>query len=316
MSTQDNRKPGQGEGEVETTGHVWDNDLAEYNNPLPRWWLWGFYATVVFALVYWILYPAWPIGDGFTKGIASVTYERGGEEVTTHWNTRALLYRDMQTGEHSVRQREMLEQVAGMDYAEMLQDADAMSFVNAYGQGAFGTWCAACHQVGGAGVIGQYPNLSNDHWKWGGTPNRIEEALVMGRLGYMPGYHDRLSDQQISDVSAFVLSMNGYDMDSDAVEAGERIFTGHDGGCFQCHGAGGEGLESQGAPNLTNDIWGLVDVHGAEDEEDRLRLVSRFVRDGAQREMPAFSEFLSEEEIRVLTAYVHSLGGGQPVGGQ
>ncbi|PYG01518.1 cytochrome c oxidase cbb3-type subunit 3 [Thioalkalivibrio sp. ALE21] len=310
MSTQDNRKPGK--GEVETTGHVWDQDLAEYNNPLPRWWLWGFYATVVFALVYWVLYPAWPIGDTFTKGLASVTYEQDGEEVTTHWNTRALFYRDMQTGEYAVRQRNMLEQVAGMEYAEILQDADAMSFVNAYAQGSFGTWCAACHQVGGAGVIGQYPNLRNDHWKWGGTVEQIEETLVQGRLGYMPGYRGILSDQQLDNVSAFVLSMNGYDMDPAAVEAGERIFTGTDGGCFQCHGTGGEGIESQGAPNLTNDIWGLVDVHGAADDGERLRQVARFIGDGAQREMPAFADRLSDEEIKILTAYVHSLGGGQP----
>lgn len=312
MSTQDNHDKNQGDkNQVETTGHVWDGNLQEYNNPLPRWWLWGFYATVVFALVYWLIYPAWPIGDSFTKGFATITYEVDGEERTTHWNTRALLARDMQTGEYAVRQREMLEQVAAQDYETILADADSMSFVNAYAQGSFGTWCAACHQVGGAGVLGQYPNLRNDHWKWGGTVDQIEQTIREGRLGYMPGYRETLTSDQLNEVAAYVLSLNDYDVDSDMVDAGERIFTGMEGGCFQCHGAEGEGLASQGAPNLTNNLWGLIDVPGADSDSERLRLVSNFVRDGIQREMPAFADRLSDDEIKMLTAYVHSLGGGQ-----
>ncbi|MFN4263979.1 MAG: cytochrome-c oxidase, cbb3-type subunit III [Thioalkalivibrionaceae bacterium] len=307
------RKPGtphEGKG-VETTGHVWDGDLQEYNNPLPTWWVWAFYATVVFAVVYWLLFPAWPVGASFTKGINSVSFERGGEEVTTHWNTRSLLAQDMQTGTASVRQREMLTKVAAMDYGDILTDAEAMSFVNAYARGSFGTWCAACHQVGGGGVIGQYPNLRDDHWKWGGTVEKIEQTLVLGRLGYMPGYRDTLSGEQLSQVSAYVLSMNGFEMDAAEIEAGERIFTGSDGGCFQCHGMDGKGLVSQGAPNLTNNIWGLVDVNGAETDQARQNLVAGFIRNGAQRLMPAFSDRLSDEEIKMLTVYVHQLGGGQ-----
>lgn len=310
MSTQDNRDKDP-KNQVETTGHVWDRDLQELNNPLPRWWLWGFYATVVFALVYWLLYPAWPIGDSYTRGFSSITYEVDGEEVTTHWNTRALLARDMQTGEYAVRQREMLERVAAQDYETLLADADSMSFVNAYAQGSFGTWCAACHQVGGAGVITQYPNLRNDHWKWGGTVDQIEETIREGRLGYMPGYRNTLTGDQLNQVAAYVLSLNGYEMDADEVEAGARIYTGSDGGCFQCHASDGTGLASQGAPNLTNNLWGLVDVPGAATDEQRQRLVANFVRDGAQREMPSFADRLSEDEIKMLTAYVHSLGGGQ-----
>ncbi|WP_019625147.1 cytochrome-c oxidase, cbb3-type subunit III [Thioalkalivibrio sp. ALJT] len=309
MSTQDKRKPGQ--GQVETTGHLWDSDLAELNNPLPRWWLWGFYATIVFALVYWLLYPAWPIGDSFTKGIASVTYEVDGEERTTHWNTRALLARDMQFGDHAVRQREMLEQVSAQDYETILADADSMSFVNAYAQGSFGTWCAACHQVGGAGVVGLYPNLTNDHWKWGGSVDQIEHTIREGRLGYMPDYRNTLTGDQLDAVAAYVLSLNDYEMDADMVDAGQRIYQGMDGGCFQCHGADGGGLASQGAPNLTNNLWGLIDIRGAESDEARLRMVADLVHDGVQREMPGFSDRLSDDEIRMLTAYVHSLGGGQ-----
>ncbi|WP_018145086.1 cytochrome-c oxidase, cbb3-type subunit III [Thioalkalivibrio sp. AKL6] len=309
MSTQDNRE--KDPNQVETTGHVWDGNLQEYNNPLPRWWLWGFYATIVFAVVYWLIYPAWPIGDSFTKGFNTITFEQGGEERTMHWNTRALLAKDMQTGTYAVRQREMLEQVAAQDYETILQDAESMSFVNAYAQGSFGTWCAACHQVGGAGVVGQYPNLRNDHWKWGGAVEQIEETLHQGRLGYMPGYRDTLDGDQLNQVAAYVLSLNDYSVDQEEADAGERIFTGTDGGCFQCHAMDAQGLASQGAPNLTNDLWGLVDVRGAESDSERQRLVANFIRNGAQREMPAFGDRLSDAEIKMLTAYVHSLGGGQ-----
>ncbi len=309
MST--NEKSGKKPGEVETTGHVWDANLQEYNNPLPRWWLWGFYATVVFAVVYWFLFPAWPIGGSFTKGLNSITFMDDGEEVSTHWNTRSLFAKDMQTGRHAVRQREMLEQVGAMEYDEILADVDAMSFVNAYAKGSFGTWCAACHQTGGAGVVGQYPNLRDDHWLWGGTVAEIEETLVLGRNGYMPAFRESLSGEQLDQVASYVLSMNGYDLDADTVAAGGEIFTGYLGGCFQCHGMDGQGLASQGAPNLTNNIWGLVDVPGASNDEQRISRVAGFVHDGVQRVMPAFADRLSDTEIKVLTAYVHSLGGGQ-----
>lgn len=309
MSTND--KPNSKPGEVETTGHVWDGDLQEYNNPLPRWWLWGFYATVVFALVYWLLYPTWPVGGTFTKGLNSITFMDDGVETTTHWNTRALLARDMQTGKHAVRQREMLERVGAMEYDTLLADVEAMSFVNAYSKGSFGTWCAACHQTGGAGVIGLYPNLRNDQWKWGGTVEQIEETLLLGRNGYMPGYRESLNAEQLQDVASYVLSLNGYEMDPVRVAGGESIYTGPLGGCFQCHGMDAQGLTSQGAPNLSNNLWALVDVPGAVDDAERVQRVAQFVHDGVQRHMPAFADRLSHAEIRVLTAYVHSLGGGQ-----
>jgi cytochrome c oxidase cbb3-type subunit III len=309
MST--NEKPSKKPGEVDTTGHVWDSNLQEYNNPLPRWWLWGFYATVVFAVVYWILFPAWPIGGTFTKGLNTITFIDDGEEVTTHWNTRSLLARDMQTGRHAVRQREMLERVGDMEYDEILADVDAMSFVNAYAKGSFGTWCAACHQTGGGGVVGQYPNLRDDHWLWGGTVDQIEETLVLGRNGYMPAFRESLDSEQLDQVASYVLSVNGYDLDADTVAAGAEIFNGYLGGCYQCHGVDAQGLAALGAPNLSNNIWGLVDVPGAANDEQRVSRVASFVHDGVQRVMPAFADRLSETEIKVLTAYVHSLGGGQ-----
>jgi len=310
MSTKE--KPNKKEGQVKTTGHVWDGNLEEYSNPLPRWWLWGFYATVVFALVYWLLYPAWPVGTSFTKGINTITFlDADGQEQTTHWNTRALFAQDMQSGKHAVRQREMLERVGAMDYDTLLADVGAMSFVNAYAKGTFGTWRAACHQTGGAGVIGLYPNLRNDQWKWGGTPEQIEQTLALGRNGYMPGYRESLNTLELNQVAAYVLSLNGFTMAVEEVAAGEEIFNGYRGGCYQCHGVEAKGLTSLGAPNLSNNLWGLVDVPGAANDAERQARVARFVHDGVQRQMPAFGDRLSPAEIRVLTAYVHSLGGGQ-----
>jgi cytochrome c oxidase cbb3-type subunit III len=308
---QPDKKSDKKSDKVETTGHVWDANLQEYDNPLPRWWLWGFYATVVFAVVYWLVYPAWPIGGTFTKGLNTITFISDGEEVTTHWNTRSLLARDMQTGRHAVRQGEMLQRVGAMDYDAILADVDAMSFVNAYAKGTFGTWCAACHQTGAGGVIGQYPNLRNDQWLWGGTVDQIEQTLIHGRNGYMPPFRESLNREQLDQVASYVLALNGYAMNEDAVAAGEAIFTGPLGGCFQCHGLEADGEPSIGAPNLKNNLWGLVDVPGAANDAERVTRVARFVHDGVQRQMPAFGGRLSPTEIKVLTAYVHSLGGGQ-----
>jgi cytochrome c oxidase cbb3-type subunit III len=297
---------------VQTTGHAWDGDLQEYNNPLPRWWLWGFYATVVFSVVYWFLYPAWPIGDTYTRGFATITYEVDGEERTTHWNTRALLVRDMQSSPSALRQREFLDVIAAASYDDILGDPDKISFVRSYAHGIFGDFCAACHQVGGAGIVGRYPNLADDDWLWGGTVDRIEQTLVHGRMGYMPPFRETFDDAQLRAVSAYVLDIAGYSGgDDDDIRRGDAIFNGSEGGCFQCHDVGGTGRTSQGAPNLTNNIWQIVDVAGAEGYDARLALVQSVVRNGVQREMPAFGDRLSPTEIKVLTAYVHQLGGGQ-----
>ncbi|WP_018952738.1 cytochrome-c oxidase, cbb3-type subunit III [Thioalkalivibrio sulfidiphilus] len=305
-------KPTEKKGAVQTTGHAWDGDLQEYNNPLPRWWLWGFYATVVFAVVYWLMYPAWPVGNTFTKGFNTITFEVDGEERTTHWNTRALLVRDMQSSPSAVRQREFLEQIAAASYEEILTDADKLAFVRSYAHGIYGDFCAACHQVGGAGIVGLYPNLANDDWLWGGTVERIEETLIQGRLGYMPSYRETLNADQMTDVAVYVLSIAGYEGgDADAIGRGDRIFHGAEGGCFQCHNVGGVGRTSQGAPNLTNNIWQIIDVPNAADHDARVELVKSVLRNGIQRQMPAFADRLSPIEIKVLTAYVHQLGGGQ-----
>ncbi|MCG5500377.1 cytochrome-c oxidase, cbb3-type subunit III [Ectothiorhodospira lacustris] len=298
-------------GGVKTTGHVWDDDLREYNNPLPRWWLWSFYATVVFSLIYWLLYPAWPIAGTYTKGISWINYEVEGEPQRSHWNSRALLVREMQTSDAAVRQREFLQVIAAADHDTVLSDTDMLAFVNSYARGIFGDFCAACHQTGGAGIIGLYPNLADDNWHWGGTIQAIEQTITRGRMGYMPPYRETFDDQQADAVAAYVLSLAGHEGgDPEQVSLGGSIYQGYEGGCYACHGREGLGLKSQGAPNLTNDIWQNIDVTGAQSHAERQALVRDLILRGVQREMPAFGDRLSPAEIRVLATYVHQLGGG------
>lgn len=301
------------QGAVQTTGHAWDGDLQEYNNPLPRWWLWTFYATIIFAVVYWILFPAWPIGTTFTKGVMNtVTFENGkGEEVTTHWNMRALFLRDMQTGADAVKQQEYLQQVTAASFDEILSDPDKQAFMRSYAKGLFGDNCAACHGSGAAGVLGLYPNLVDDAWLWGGTTADIQQTILHGRNGYMPAFSATFNESQLDAVASYVLSLSGHEGDAEKVAMGEKIFNGKEGGCYYCHTTAGTGLKSQGAANLTDSIWTVAKVPDAQTYEGQLAAVKQVIHNGIQRQMPAWEGRLSDGEIKILTAYVYSLGGGQ-----
>lgn len=299
---------------VQTTGHAWDGDLQEYNNPLPRWWLWTFYATIIFAVIYWVLYPAWPVGKSFTKGVLNeITFTGAdGQEVTTHWNTRSRLVSEMQTGDASVRQAEYLKQVGLSSYDAILDDAEKLAFVRSMGKVMFADNCAGCHGSGGAGVIGLFPSLVDDAWLWGGTPEKIEYSLVAGRQGYMPGFAASFTPEQLDAVSQYVLSMSGISGgEAEQIRIGERIFNGQEGGCYYCHTKEGTGLESQGAANLTDTIWTVAKVPVAEDYEAKRDAVAHVIANGIQRHMPAWEGRLTGDQIKLLTAYVHSLGGGQ-----
>jgi len=298
---------------VQTTGHAWDGDLQEFNNPLPSWWLWTFYATIVFALVYWLMYPAWPIGKSFTKGINTITFEQNGEQVTTHWNTRALLIKEMQTGEEALKQQDYLKKVGAASYEEIQNDPDMMGFVNSMAKGLFGDNCAACHGVGGTPtMIGQYPNLGDDAWLWGGDIAAIQATITDGRMGYMPGFAATFSDEQLDQVTAYVLSLSGVVQGEPAqVAAGQKIFQGETGGCYYCHTKAGTGMASVGSANLTDAIWTVADVPGAASDAEKSARVRSVIKNGVQRQMPAWEGRLSAAEIKLLTVYVHSLGGGK-----
>ncbi len=295
---------------VQTTGHAWDGDLQEFNNPLPRWWLWTFYATVVFAVIYWIWYPAWPIASSFTKGIGSVTYQANGEEVTTHWNTRAELIEEMQTGSETLKQQEYMKKVAAASYAQIESDPEMSGFMRSTAKVLFADNCAACHGIGGAPLkLGLYPNLGDDAWLWGGSTEQIEQTIRAGRNGFMPAFGEVLSDEQVEQVASYVLSLSGSSADMAKAEAGKAIFQGKEGGCYYCHTESGKGMHSQGAANLTDQIWTVADVPGAADDAGKLEAVKKVIRGGIQRQMPAWSGRLDDTEIKLLTAYVNSLGG-------
>ncbi len=304
---------------VQTTGHAWDGDLREYNNPLPRWWLWTFYGTVVFAVVYWLFNPAWPVGDGYTKGplrslfgLGEITYEVDGDPVTTHWNTRAKLIQELHESPPALRQQAYLTKVANASYAQIIADADMMAFTRSIGQGLFGDNCAPCHGSGGQGVPGLYPSLVDDAWLWGGQLSAIETSIRMGRRGFMPAFAQTFSDLQLAAVVEYVLSLSQHaGLDRVLVRSGEATFTGEVGGCYYCHTKAGTGLSSQGAANLTDSIWTVAKVDQVERLDDKRAEIAHVVRHGIVRNMPAWENRLTPTEIKLLTAYVYELSGGQ-----
>jgi len=308
-----NEAKGKTQGAVQTTGHAWDGDLQEFNNPLPNWWLWAFYATVLFALIYWILYPAWPVAGTFTKGVFNTIsfVDSDGIEKTTHWNTRSLLLKDLQEGSEAVRSKEYLDRITAASYQQILADADMMAFTRSMATGLFGDNCAPCHGSGGAGVVGLFPNLADDDWLWGGRVQDIEKTIREGHYGFMPAFRDTFSEQQLDDLASYVLSLSGHQADAAAVQRGGDIFQTSQGGCHYCHTAAGTGLKSQGAANLTDQIWTIVDVNALESPEDKKAAVKGVIANGVERSMPRWSGRLTPTQIKLLTVYVHQLGGGQ-----
>ncbi len=298
-----------------TTGHVWDEDLAELTNPLPNWWLWTFYITIIFAVVYWALYPAWPIGKTFTKGIPganSVTYVNNkGESKTTHWNMRAQLMQE--TNAAVAAQKKYFDKVAATPFDSIAKDAELMQFVQSSGRQLFLDNCAGCHQAGGQGKIGLAPNLVDDSWIFGGTYEKIQETITIGRHGVMPPKGgSNISDAQIAQVANYVLSLSGEPNDAEAAKAGDAIFHG-DGMCLACHGPEGKGNPDMGSANLTDKIWLWADVPGAKTPDDKVKTVATVVTKGLDRGvMPVWGGRLSADQIKLLTVYVHdTLGGGK-----
>lgn len=295
---------------VQTTGHAWDGDLQEFNNPLPTWWLWTFYATVIFAIIYWVLYPAWPVGNSYTKGMMNdITYTTAdGKTKTTHWNTRSLFLKEMQDARED--QAKYLKDINALTFEQIRSSEEKSGFANSMAKVLFADNCAACHQSGGNGVVGYYPNLLDDAWLWGGSFTKIQETIANGRNGAMPGFKASLSTKQISDVSEYVLTISGNEANAAAAKRGKAVFTGQ-GGCVACHGADAKGQTFMGSANLTDKIWTIADVAGADTAEAKKDAVMNVVKNGKSREMPAWKNRLSATEIKILTYYVHELGGGK-----
>ncbi len=304
----DERAPTQ---EPQTTGHVWDDDLREFNNPLPEWWIYGFYATIVFAVVYWVIYPSWPLGQYFMTGVGSISYQNAeGEEETWHWNTRAKLLKETQ--EAAIRQKPYLDRIASLPYEQIAKDAELVSFVQSAGRILFLDNCAPCHQSGGQGKVGYYPNLTDDDWKFGGTFEKVHQSIAHGRHGYMPPLGESLPPDQLDALVHYVLSISGNEADAAKAALGDQLFHSHTAACYYCHGKGAKGRQDMGSANLTDQVWQWADVPGIPDQAGKVAAVKKIVVEGLSKGyMPAWEGRLKPEQIKVLTVYVHELGGGK-----
>lgn len=266
------QQPGESaEGEV--TGHTWDDDLQEYNNPLPRWWLWLFYISLAFAIIYLILYPGLGNFSGIWKWDQKQQYQ---EEVK-----RA-----------SMKYDKVFEAYAQKDLVALSNDRDAMKA----GQRLFLTYCSTCHGSTATGAKG-FPNLTDNDWLHGATPDAIKTSIVQGRLGSMPAMGGALGDEGVSQVVNYIMQLNGRSHDPDQALAGKSKF---DMFCVACHQADAKGNTAIGAPNLTDDIW----LHGGSTDDIRATIVN-----GRSNQMPPHGDFLGEEKSHLLAAYVYSLGG-------
>ncbi|WP_439521668.1 cytochrome-c oxidase, cbb3-type subunit III [Marivita sp.] len=277
--------------DYETTGHEWDG-IKEYNKPLPRWWLWTFYATIVWAVLYSIAYPAWPGIKAATPGLLG-------------FSTRAEVAADIASFEEA--NAGINTQLASVELTEIAQDPNLNQFAQNAGGAVFRTWCAQCHGSGAAGAKG-YPNLLDDDWLWGGDIEAIHTTISHGirneedpdaRYSQMPAFGDLLETEEITQVVNYVMSLSGEPQDAALVAAGETVFLDN---CAACHMDDGTGDRWQGAPNLTDAIW----LYGGDFET--LTATVTYSRFGV---MPPWSERLSEAEIRAVATYVHGLGGGE-----
>jgi cytochrome c oxidase cbb3-type subunit 3 len=296
---------------VQTTGHAWDGDLQEFNNPLPVWWVYTFYATVVFALVYWTIYPSWPWGKGWLGGLSNITYVNSAGETKTHsWNTRALLMEDLNKA--AAAQKPYFDKVSGMSYAQIAKDPEMSGFILSSGKALFADNCAPCHQSGGQGVVGFFPNLTDDDWLYGGSFDKIHETVMGGHRGYMPAFGEVLDGDQLDELANYVASLSGIGHNADKAAAGNVLFHSETAACYYCHGADAKGRKEIGAPNLTDNIWLWANVPAAQSEEGKVAAIRGVITSGLNKGvMPAWAGRLTPEQIKVLTVYVHELGGGQ-----
>jgi cytochrome c oxidase cbb3-type subunit 3 len=296
---------------VQTTGHAWDGDLQEYNNPIPVWWQYAFYFSVAVAVGYWLIYPAWPVGGGFTTGFDSITYVNDkGEKKTTHWNTRALFLKE--TNEAVAAQKPYFDKVESLPFEQIVKDPELNSFVVSSGKQLFSDNCAACHQQGGGGKEGFAPNLTDDDWLYGGHFANIQQTITNGRHGYMPAFADVLTSTQIDQLADYVLSLSRIAVNPDSAKAGDALFHSETAACFYCHGDNGKGRQQIGSANLTDRIWLWANVPGADTIAAKEAAVKKVIQGGLNKGvMPSWKDRLSPEQIKVLTVYVHELGGGK-----
>ena len=273
-----------------TTGHEWDG-IHELNTPLPRWWLWTFYACIVWAIGYWVVYPAWPLISNSTQG-------------AFHWHSRAAVETDL-AALHAQR-APMMAKLSAASLTQIVDSPELLDFARAEGRVAFADNCAPCHGAGGGGAMG-YPNLNDDDWLWGGKLAQIEQTIRYGarsgndkgHQGNMPPFTGILKPAEISTLADYVRSLSGLPVEKGAdLAAGKKLFEAN---CAVCHGADAKGKLELGSANLTDKIW----LYGSSKET-----IMNGIEHGHGGVMPTWQGRLSEPTIKALTVYVWSFGGG------
>jgi len=277
---------------TQTTGHEWDG-IKELDTPMPRWWLWTMYGTIIWSIGYWIVMPAWPLVSNYTKGVIGYSSRGQLEQVmeeasAAHATDRAAL--------------------VTLELSDIKDDAATYQYALRGGKSAFAVNCSQCHGSGAQGAPG-FPNLNDDHWLWGGSVDEIYETVKYGirsdhddtRVGDMPAFLDdeMLTKPEINDVAEYVLSLSQGENDKQAAVRGKALFEEQ---CASCHGKNAKGLKEFGAPNLADAIW----FYGG-DKATIVRTISK----GRANVMPAWADRLDDATIRQLTLFVHSLGGGE-----
>ena len=276
---------------VETTGHEWDG-IRELNNPMPRWWVWTFYATILWAIGYIVAFPALPMITDATKGMLG-------------WSSRHNVA--VELADAKAAQAGFVDRIATASLQEILADPQLSQFAIAGGASAFKVNCAQCHGSGAAGAPG-FPNLNDDDWVWGGTVDEIFQTIAHGirhagddetRVSEMPAFADMLQPEEIKQVAAYVVSLTGTPSDASLVEPGKQIFADN---CAACHGEAGKGNAEMGAPNLAD----AISLYGMD-----MASLTETITNSRNGVMPAWGGRLDAPTIKALTVFVHTLGGGK-----
>ncbi|MCF3640103.1 cytochrome-c oxidase, cbb3-type subunit III [Rhizobium sp. TRM95111] len=276
---------------VETTGHEWDG-IRELNNPMPRWWVWTFYATIVWAIGYSIAYPAWPLISDATKGVLG-------------YSSRAEVAQEMASAKTA--QAGFVDRIASSSLEDIMADPQLKQFAVSGGASAFKVNCAQCHGSGAAGFPG-FPNLNDDDWVWGGSLDQIYQTIAHGirhagddetHISEMPAFADMLDAEHVKQVSAYVWSLTNEASDASLVEPGKTIYADN---CAACHGDDARGNRDLGAPDLADAIWLKGEGEAA---------IAAQVRAPKHGVMPAWLPRLGEPTVKQLAVFVHSLGGGE-----
>lgn len=256
-------------------GHVWDENLEEYNNPLPRWWMWLFYITVIFSLAYLAFYPGLGAFGGLSKWTSTGQYEA---EQANAKATFGPIY----------------DKFAAMDIKAVSEDPAAREI----GQRLFLNHCAQCHASDGRGGMG-FPDLTDGDWLYGGAPDQIKQSIVQGRQGVMPPLGAMLGDQGSKDVAHFVMSLSGATHDNVRAARGKPLFETN---CVACHGPEGKGNPALGAPNLTDKVW----LYGGGES-----VILETIAKGRNGQMPVWGPIVGDAKAHLLAAYVYGLGRSQ-----